>query len=323
MNFTELIRLSNNLSDLTMQDIQQDTQGRFNTIMYRSDVVKAEVDYSFCQTLADDHEALQQAFLKFEKGLDNFKMAVDSKIEEEGRTWLQKSYTMYEQQLATRLSQQPEAIDLHKNKPVPLDEEQRKLFKTSVGSYCNWLYPAMIIHPMQEPFIEYMIGGDPLYIVDESRYLIDPVLDKFNEVYRHRVRPYIIEESFTQPILNLLPDNQFGFCFVYNYLNYRPFEIIKKYLEEIYKKLAPGGTLIMTFNDCDRYQAIQLVEQNITCYTPGSLILGWINYLGFEEVFKYQHDQEPSTWLELRKPGKLNSLRGGQALAKILPKLVA
>ena len=323
MNFTELIRLSNYLDDLTMQDIQQDVVGRFNTIMHNSDIPEAGVDSIFRQTLSNSHDALQQLFFNFEKDLDNFKSEVKTKIEKEGRAWLQKSYTMYEQQLETHLSQQPEAVDLHKNKPIGLSEELRELFNTKVGSYNSWLYPAMIIHPMSEPFIQQLLGSDPLYIVDESRYLLDPVLDQFNEGYRRRLRPYVIEESFDQAILKDLPDNQFGFVFAYNYLNYRPFEIIKKYLEEIYKKLAAGGTLIMTFNDCDRYQAIQLVEQNITCYTPGSLIYGWIDYIGFEEISRHEDKNSPSTWIELRKPGELSSLRGGQSLAKILPKPVA
>ena len=112
------------------------------------------------------------------------------------------------------------------------------------------------------------------------------------------------------------------FIEVYNYFNYRPFEIIKIYLNEIYEKLLPGGVLAMTFYDCDRYQAMQAVDQYITCYTPGTLVRGWAKYLGFEEVFCHQ-DDGASVWIEFRKPGQLSSLRGGQALAKILPKPIA
>jgi hypothetical protein len=119
-----------------------------------------------------------------------------------------------------------------------------------------------------------------------------------------------------------LPDQQIGFCLVYNYLDYRPFELVKIYLEEIYQKLLPGGVLAMTFNDCDRYQAMQAVEQGITGYTPGSLVRGWANYLGFEEIFCHQTGS-PSVWIEFQKSGQLTSLRGGQSLAKILPKPVA
>jgi len=80
--------------------------------------------------------------------------------------------------------------------------------------------------------------------------------------------------------------------------------------------------LAMTFNDCDRYMSMQAVEQGITGYTPGSLVRGWANYLGFEEIFCYETGN-PSVWIEFQKSGELNSLRGGQSLAKILPKPIA
>jgi predicted methyltransferase len=40
-----------------------------------------------------------------------------------------------------------------------------------------------------------------------------------------------------------LPDAQFGLVFAYNYFNFRPFEMMKKYFAEIYQKLKPGGML--------------------------------------------------------------------------------
>jgi SAM-dependent methyltransferase len=175
---------------------------------------------------------------------------------------------------------------------------------------------------MLENFIQTMVGNDPLYLVDESRYLLEPALNHWNDTYKNRLREYHIEETFDQPILDKLPDSQFGVCLVYNYLNYRPYELIQKYLKEVYEKLRPGGVLIMTFNDCDYHNAMQLVEQNITCYTPGTLVKGYANFLGFEEIFEYR-DTSPSVWIELKKPGTITSIRGGQALAKILPKPVA
>jgi hypothetical protein len=67
---------------------------------------------------------------------------------------------------------------------------------------------------------------------------------------------------------------------------------------------------------------MQAVEQGITGYTPGSLVRAWANYLGFEEVFCHATGG-PSVWIEFQKPGQSTSLRGGQSLAKILPKPIA
>ena len=321
MKLQELIRLSNQLAGYTIKDVQQAADHQVKSIMHRADIPTVGIDDVFYQKLSVQGQVLQDSFELFEKELQKLKTEVQRQVDFEGTAWLQKSYAVYEKQLNNRDSQRPEAVGLHRNKPTQLDPELRQLFKNRVAFYCDWHYPAMIIHPMSETFIHDMIASDPLYIVDESQHLIQPTMLQFNEKYQQRLRPYVIEESFDRPILAQLPDQQFGFCLAYNYLNYRPFEIIKKYFDELYQKLSPGGVLAMTFNDCDRYQALQMVEQNITCYTPGSLIRGWAKYVGFEEVFCHQ-DEGPTVWLELKKPGQLESLRGGQCLAKILPKPV-
>jgi hypothetical protein len=40
--------------------------------------------------------------------------------------------------------------------------------------------------------------------------------------------------------------------------------------------------------------------------------------LGFSIVESYNEEATNVSWLEIRKPGKLTSLRGGQAIAKIV-----
>jgi hypothetical protein len=164
-----------------------------------------------------------------------------------------------------------------------------------------------------------MVGFDPLYLVDIRYELFQPSLDKFNSLYQNRLRTHIVTENLNEDILTNIPNNQFGFCLAYDYLNYRPFEIIKKYLIEMYQKLKSGGTFILTFNDCDKASAVELAEKNERPYTPGNLIKSLAISLGYEIVFTDTTD-EASTWLELRKSGTLTSLRGGQTLARILPK---
>jgi SAM-dependent methyltransferase len=129
----------------------------------------------------------------------------------------------------------------------------------------------------------------------------------------------VIREDQEQDILWQLPDNQFGLVLAWNYFNHRPFEIVRRYLIELYRKMRPGGMLLMTYNDCDRWQGVKAVEAQVGLYTPGSLIQGFAESLGFEQRFIY-HDEGPWTWIEFRKPGEWQSLRGGQTLAKIVPK---
>ena len=322
MNLTELIRLNNRLSELTMQDLQQESSNRFDLILDQIDVPQARVDIGFQQRLIEKNYTLQSLFSSLETELSDLKSEVHRLIQDQGQAWLHRNYTEYEKYLETRYSQTPEYLTLHRNKPVQRSTDTDTMLKNRIAGYCDWHYPAMVIHPMLEPFIHEMTASDPLYIIDESYYLIEPSMSQFVPGYQNRLRPYVIEESFDQPILSRLPDSQIGFCLVYNYLDYRPFELVKIYLAEIYQKLLPGGVVGMTFNDCDRYQAMEAVEQGITGYTPGSLVRAWAKYLGFEELYSYQANS-PSVWIEFKKPGQITSLRGGQSLAKILPKPVA
>lgn len=323
MNLIELIRLNNRLENLTIDDLRQESENRFNLIIDQINVPAAKINTGFQERLIEKNYTLQLLFSNLEQELTDLKSEVHRLIENQGQSWLHQNYTEYEKYLETRYAQKPEYLGLHRNKPVQLTDEVKTIFKNRVAGACDWHHPAMIIHPMLESFTQEMVGADPLYIVDESHYLIEPTMSQFVQGYQYRLRPYVIEESFDHPILGQLPDQQIGFCLAFNYLDYRPFELVKKYLEEVYQKLQPGGIFAFTFNDCDRYQAMQSVEQGITGYTPGSLVRAWAEYLGFEEIFHYQQSGSASTWIEFKKAGTLTSLRGGQCLAKILPKPVA
>jgi hypothetical protein len=323
MNLSDLILLNNKLENLTLSDVQADVQNKFAQVMHITDVPQDGVEIDFRSSLYTLNNNLQTKFDSLENELVNYREHVRELITQEGIRWFQASTARYKKDLDSRYAQSPEAVYNFKNTPVVLDPEVAGLIKSRLGLYVDWHYPAMNIHPSTEPWINDMVANDPLYIVDESPYLTESSIAHFNDLYKSRLRIYHIEETFEYPLLQKLPNGQFGFCLVYNYLNYRPFELIKKYLVEIYEKLRPGGVLAMTFNDCDRYQAIQYVEQGISCYTPGTLVKGWAKYIGFEQVFEFQQDGEANTWVEFCKPGKLISLRGGQTLAKIIPKPIA
>jgi hypothetical protein len=322
MQFQELVRLRNQIKNLDLEDLRTCIDQKYEKIKLETDVPLAGIDQQFVSQLNLHHDNLINLVVDYAACLQELKDQIQNTVNKESVAWFQRSYDHYQQQLETKHYQSPDAVNWHKNKSIELSPELSGLFHSRVASNCDWRYPAMIIHPMTESFIDHMVGSDPLYLIDESHHLLDLTLERFNPVYKARVRPYVIEESFDQPILQRLPDQQFGYCLAYNYFHYRPFELIKVYLSEIFAKLMPGGILAMTFIDADKHQSLASVEQYVTCYTPGSLIRSWAEYVGFEEVYHFE-DEGSMVWVELKKPGTRFSLRGGQALAKILPKPVA
>jgi SAM-dependent methyltransferase len=259
------------------------------------------------------HKEIQQTFDAFEVNLNQLKVELKQLIETTEKPWFAESYRLYEQEMIH------ETTEYILNRRPEITPETEQFYRTRIVRYNSWQHPAMIIRPGRETYINELVASDPLYLVDESHDLLLPALSQFNEQYQQRLRTYAINERSGENILGKLPNGQFGLVFAYNFFNFRPFEIIKTYLTEIYQKLRPGGTLVMTFNDCDRAKGVMLVEQHFCCYTPGYLVRELAQSLGYRIAFSWT-DQGPSTWLELQKPGNFVSLRGGQALAKIIPK---
>jgi len=267
---------------------------------------------------------------------------VYDQIRKEEQPYLQNSYKMYEDSRADRyewskmklpesrpnyLKEQYEIreknIQLHVehilNNRLPIDDQTQDFITNRLIHYSDWKKTTMILRPGLEPWIHRLISNDPMYLIDENYDLLTPIMSQFNEVYQRRVRTYVIREDQEQDILWELPNNQFSLILAWNYFNHIPFEILRRYLTEIYKKMKPGGMLLMTYNDCDRWEGVESAEIGNGLYTPGGLIKGFAESLGFEQHFIYHHNG-PWTWVEYRKPGEWNSLRGGSSLAKILPK---
>jgi hypothetical protein len=267
----------------------------------------------FAKQLQQKRLCIQESFEAFDHELKDLKSQLQQLIETSEKPWFQESYRLYEQEMIK------ESAEYILDRRPTITAETEQFYRTRIVRYNSWKHPAMIIRPGKETYIQDLLASDPLYLVDTNYDLLVPAMSQFTVQYQNRLRPYIVNERSDQPILNKLPDEQFGLVFAYNFFNFTPFEVIKKYFAEIYQKLRPGGILAMTFNDCDRDKAVQLVEQHFCCYTPGYLVKELAQSIGYEIVFSWT-DQGPATWLELRKPGEFESLRGGQALAKIIPK---
>jgi SAM-dependent methyltransferase len=117
-------------------------------------------------------------------------------------------------------------------------------------------------------------------------------------------------------MFNQLPQEQFGFILAYNFFDNLSMNYIQKMLKECVDLLKPGGKMIFTFNDCDLPHNIDLVERGYKYYTPGRLVKHYLENTGFT-VLKHFCESYGIAWFEIEKPGKLESIKGGQVLAKV------
>lgn len=250
---------------------------------------------------------------QFDSVLDGLLESLLEQIKALEPSYLARSYQLYEDGLAH------DSVDHVLNRRFPITTTTQTYIQSRVQAHSDFHHAGMIIRPGLEDWIDHMVACDPLYVVDTNHDLFEPTKNKFNPQYQSRLRYYAIRESSEQIMLDQLPDAQFGFILAYNFFHYKPFEIMRAYLREIYQKLRPGGVLGMTFNDCDRRGAVELAERMMNCYTPGRLVMSACESAGFQIVQNYRIDAAVN-WVELRKPGSFASLRAGQTLAKIVAK---
>jgi len=156
-----------------------------------------------------------------------------------------------------------------------------------------------------------------LYLVDHDMELIRPSMEQYLPEYQRRLRSYIINDYAERPIFENFPKGQFGVIFAYNYFNFKPLTVINDYLAELFQLLRPGGILIFTYNNCDLWHGVSFAEKNYMCYTPGTQVRSLAREQGYAVNFEHNGLLD-ANWIELRKPGHLTSIKGGQSLAKIV-----
>ena len=311
MKLSELVAYRNRLNGLGIDAIRDQARHQLDAV--RHIVSEHHIQLGvYSENLNEKSSTVTDSFDQFSNVLTDLKQELNTLIAEQQGSYFAESTRLFEQEMCW------DTTDYILNRRLHIDEDSNIVMLSRLRSYTDWRVPGMIIRPGTESFIEHLVPLDPLYIVDTHEDLIKPSMDKFGETYRARLRPYVITED-TGPLLDQLPIGQFGLVFAYNFFNYRPIELIEKYLKEVFHRLRPGGVFIMTYNDCDQAHGVALAESSFMCYTPGSRIRDLAEQAGFEITFR-RTGLGDLTWLELQRPGDITSLRGGQPLAKIVAK---
>lgn len=203
------------------------------------------------------------------------------------------------------------------NRRLAIDPESNIALRARLKRYTDWRLPGLIIRPARENFVEDLVPLDPLYLVDHNEELLSPAVAAFTPEYQRRLRTYTVNDYRGFPAMLPLPDNQFGLIFAYNYFNYKPMNVIQQYLQEMFNKLRPGGVLLFTYNNCNRWHGVALAEKSFMSYVPGHRLRINAEFIGYEITHRYDGEGDLS-WIELKKPGEIESLRGGQSVAKII-----
>lgn len=309
MKLSEVIAYRNRLEKMVPLDTAPLVHDKVAPLLY--EIENSHIQFpELTDYLKSQYQNLHDNLIKIENTAERVTQEVTDLIQQYEKSYLEASSLLY--------SQMMEYDDNNHilNRRFSITDDACNFLKSRIGLHSNWQHAGMIIRPGREEWINLLVGCDPLYLVDTDSELIEPAVLRFNDQYQRRLRTYVVNESEHAPILEQLPNGQFGYCLIYNFFHYKSLEVIKTYLGEVFKKLKPGGAVDFTFNNCDTAGATALAERSAMCYTPGRMVMEYAISLGFELRQQYQIDAA-CTWVELRKPGQLSSIRGGQALARI------
>lgn len=309
MKMSQLLQLRELISESTPADLRRQNRTAMEPLLYLLSV-HAGHEAQHVENIKQrwqDLDAVSQCLLDTIRQLDD---TLSQQIGEMMPEYFANSYRLYQD------GTQHDSVEHVLNRRLSISPENHEFINSRIKLYTDWQRSGMILRPGLETWVRDLVALDPLYLVDHDHDLLRPAIAEFTREYQRRLRCYTVREDLDQDILAMLPDGQFGFVLAFNFFHYKPLELIKRYLKEIYQKLVAGGTLALTFNDCDRSGGVFLCEQWFMCFTPSTMILSLAKSLGFDIAM--QRDLDSATmWVELRKPGQKISLRGGQALSII------
>lgn len=290
-------------------------QGAGAESMHRLDVAMDTIDLDPLGS-SDHHAELRsikdtigQALRHWDEKISVYKKYLDREIEKNSQPMFLESYRSWE-----AIKDQP--LEQVLTRDLRASKTDLDLLRSRLQIYSNWKYPGIFIRPALSNFLDSIVDLDPLYVMDVDYNLLGPCLSSVTPEYRQRLRRLIINEKQT-PHLPQLPSGQIGLIFAWNFFNYTPIEVLKEYFHEIYQLLRPGGTFIFTFNNCSRSIHVVLAEHAFASYTPDWAVRSLLANQGFEIMNQFDRDYHLS-WFEVRKPGALTSLRGGQTLARLV-----
>jgi len=304
----DIIKSSRSLSK-TLDDLISDV--RENRVPDAHDKIRFG-DATYLEQAENDRREIDEVLDDMETNRQFYLDQLDGAIDEIGEEYIRTSRDHFDNGWS---KDEPHTILIRKLN-YPKDVESKLRSRLSV--YADWRYPGLCVGPMRTEFTDEMVSNDPLYVCDFDEALINPFLDQQNQVYRHRIRPYVIQKyDWNRKLFKDLPQGQFGLVFLANYMEYLPMDGIKSILAEVHDLLRPGGTCVFTFNDCDNYLNIRLCERYYRTYSPGSMVRELAKELGYKITYSYDHTYGFS-WMEISKRGTLKTRKGGQALAKVI-----
>lgn len=195
---------------------------------------------------------------------------------------------------------------------IVVNSDVENAIQERIMLHTDWKYPALEIGCRDGEFTRHLVAADPLYLIDRNREFLSTAPSQFPVEYQRRLRTYhLVDHNLSE-----LPQGQFAFIFSWGYFNYVSMDTMKTYLKQAYDLLRPGGVFMFSYNDGDSPGGAGMAEKMARAYTPKSVLLAVCEGLGYEILHIADHGPAIS-WLEIKKPGELFTVKAHQVLGEI------
>lgn len=312
MKLSKLITYKYMVNNLSVNHVRDELESLLNRVS--TDLNQQNIDFdNLKEKIEHDRELIMATLDIINNNLSTFKQQLNNFVKGIEGPYYQKSRDYYQEGLKDSADY---ILDRYSFKKLLYENESYEFFLSRVKLHTNWKWPALEIRPAMCDITESLVGCDPLYLVDTHEDLFKVTKTKWTPEYQRRLRYYIINEQSAK-LFTQLPQMQFGLIVAVDFLNFRPLEMIQRYMKEMFDLLRPGGTAIFTYNNCDYPIGVDNFENAYYCYTPGKKVKEICEAAGFKVAASFDLENNVS-WLEIERPGRRQSIRGAQTLGQVL-----
>ena len=305
-----LVKLRNILVDkIDSLSLAPDIQGKIQILNSIINQNKTSVDIDLIVNFKDDFDRLVIENVKIINSLNTIVNIISQDIDNYALGLFDND--AYQEKFKEELIQQP---------PYSSPEIENWVV-SKITQYSDWHYPALQINPRSKKWIDPMVASDPLYLTHSNIAMVEDMIKEYPEIYQNRLRLYeIVDRDFSK-----LPQAQFGFVLCWDNFNHLSLDKIEKYIREVWELLRPGGSFIFNYNNCDFEGPAYRAECHAGSYASASWLTKLLNAIGYE--ITALHDDETGdafnthiSWVEIKKPGDLETVKAAQAMAQIIVK---
>lgn len=307
MDFRELLEYNEKLNAIDFIKMSNDYVEQLKVAT--SDIQSFNFNSTAKTELLEKTTYVQQQSITMQRLLSDVRISVQTMIAIEAT----KYYDNYSEEAYNNFL----SLDYieYKKRTTELSARTESLLKSRIGKYVGWNNPTLQVRPLDGLLTDFIVGGDPLYLVDVNSVFFKEIKTKYTNQYQDRLR--FKETTKGDYKFSALPQNQIGFALCWNMLEFVPAWDITNYLSSIYDVLKPGGIAIISYNNCERPGSFQTAEINYRSFILKTDMVKRVTDLGYEIIATFDEDSTIS-WIEVKKPGELTSNRAGQTLASII-----